>query len=77
MVGNAQDVNNTWLYAYNAGDEGVIQEYCATAWQYFWLLRLQGQLVTVWQNTDGTCDPVNGKWTLVDSYYIAYRWTYY
>ncbi len=77
-LANPWGMNPIWIYGGDSDvNEGFFESFANTAWETIWLLRQQGQLVTVWQNTDGTCDPTNGKWTLVDSYYIAYRWTYY
>lgn len=71
-------ISEVWLYAYDdSGDESAISSCCSSAWQDYWLLRQQGNLVTVWQNTDGTCDWINGQWKLIDSYYDGFRYTYY
>ncbi len=74
---NRLGINNVWLFAVDYGNLSLLQQFPYAAWANGWLLRYEGERVTVLQNTDGTCDPINGKWEIVDSYYIAYRWINY
>lgn len=75
--GSDQNINQIWLFADGDGDLTSLQTFCGYAWQYGWLVRQEGRLVEVWQNTDGTCNWETGNWTLISSHYISYYYTSY
>jgi hypothetical protein len=70
---NVHGINNVWLYASKTGDEGVIQNWCATAWQYFWSQRYMKQYVYICASVDcSNCnDFPNGNWDIISEGYTG------
>ncbi len=74
---NAHAFNRVWLYADNAGDESVIQNFCQYAWSYGWMLRFEKQFLIIWKCSSPSpctnCDFVQGKgsWSIYDGYYTG------
>jgi hypothetical protein len=71
---------NAWLYANDGGvTESILNDFCNTAWQTGWLLRLE-RFVTVFYKCTGDCTVCNwpaGTWTSYAWNYGASQWVHY
>ena len=75
---NYNGIGEVWLYAVDEGDETAILNFCLSAWQMHWNLRLQKHLVIIYQCSGLNCSwPDGGNWTVYAAYYDDQQWVYY